>query len=378
MALDIKLYDDAVIRATLEALTKEYTGEHIFDTPGTRPICPIPAVQTGSIWLDRALGIGGIPKGRLTIIAGNESTGKSTLSLSIVKSQQTADSSKLNVYVDMEAGAFTDDYAEAMGVDLDPNRFLVVHPEYAEQGIVIIDRLISTGKVGVVVWDSIAGSFTKEAADNTAEESNSIASMARLLSEHLGKLANRCGRTGTALILVNQLRVQGIGSYTTWADITGGKAQKFYSSVRIDLMKDKQKDFSGNVDREAITAHISKNKVSIPYKEAKFDILLGKGIMKESNVLDVAGRMNSVTQLEAKAGGHFYFHDFRTGEEIAYVRGRQNAIDWLVENPDYTDQLEQAILGYQVSKEYTQEDIPEPLPEKIPEAEEIWEAVAEG
>jgi recombination protein RecA len=329
-----------MLREAIKGIIKEYD-DSIFEVP---VVGPVPAIPTGSIALDEALGCGGIPQGRLTIIAGNPSAGKSTLCMEIVKSAQQLYPGKVCLYVDMESGAFTSEYADNMGVNLNPNHFIYIKPDYAEQGFVIIHNLISTGVVSVCIWDSIAGAFTKESAENTAEDNDSRGLTARLLSNQLPKLANKCGKTGTALILVNQIRTQ-MTRTVSWIDITGGYAQKFYSSVRIDLAdKEKEKDFSGAVDRKTVIAQVSKNKVAIPYKSAQFEIRLGYGILKEANVLDVAAA-KGIPLVKAKGGGWYYFYD-REGTEIAAIRSKDKAVNWLVDNPVYCGILEQEILGY--------------------------------
>jgi recombination protein RecA len=329
-----------MLREALKNIIKEYD-DNVFEVP---TVGPVPAIPTGSIALDEALGCGGIPQGRLTIIAGLPSTGKSSLCMEIVKSAQSLYPDKTCLYVDMESGAFTAEYANNMGINLNPNHFIYIKPDYAEQGMVIIHNLISTGQVSVCVWDSIAGAFTKESAENTAEDNDSRGLTARLLSNQLPKLANKCGKTGTAFILVNQIRTQ-MTRTVSWQDITGGYAQKFYSSVRIDLAdKEKEKDYSGIVDRKTVVAQVSKNKVAIPYKSAQFDIRLGYGILKEANVLDVA-TAKGVSLIKAKGGGWYYFYNYE-GEEIQAIRGKDKAVNWLVDNPAYCGILEREILGY--------------------------------
>jgi recombination protein RecA len=339
-----------MLREALKSIIKEYD-DSVFEVP---EVGPVPAIPTGSIALDEALGCGGIPQGRLTIIAGDPSTGKSSLCMEIVKSAQKLFPDKTCLYVDMESGAFTPEYADNMGINLDPNKLLYIKPDYAEQGFVIIHNLISTGQIAVCVWDSIAGAFTKESAENTAEENDSRGLTARLLSNQLPKLANKCGKTGTALILVNQIRTQ-MTRTLSWKDITGGYAQKFYSSVRIDLSdKEKERDFSGVVDRKTIVAQVSKNKVAIPYRKAEFDIRLGYGILKEANVLDVSVA-KGVPLVKAKGGGWFYFYDHE-GTEVAAIRGKDKAVNWLVDNPAYCGILEQEILGYGRDHDYVSEE----------------------
>lgn len=349
---DTSVMTHPILKRALDVLQEQYKEYDIIGPVANTS--PVPSIRTGSLSLDRALGIGGIPRGRVTLIAGDPATGKSTLCLSIIKNMQETDPTLLNLYVDMEAGAFTDEYAYNMGLDLDPNKFLIIRPEYAEQGFVAINSLISTGMVGVCVWDSIAGAYTKESSENTAEDNDSRAGQARLLSSELRKLAAKCGKTGTALVLVNQIRTQ-MTMTLSWSDITGGRAQKFYSSVRIDLAKkdNKPKSFDGRVDREEIIAHITKNKVAVPYKEAKFDIKFGQGILAEANTLDIACDEGLV----AKGGaGWFTFFDLRTGEELAKVQTKAAATDWLIDNPEYRDALEQRILGYIREDEYEQEE----------------------
>jgi recombination protein RecA len=349
--LNPKDLTNELVRKTIQEIVKQY-GTSIFPVPNTSPV---PSIPTGAIALDEAIGVGGVPQGRIVVIAGEPGTAKSTLCMEIVKNAQHLYPDKLNLYVDMESGAYTDDYAYRMGINLDPNLFLPIKPDYAEQGMVIIYNLIATGRVAVCVWDSIAGATaTKENAANTAEDNNSIASVARMLSNQLPKLANKCGKTGTTLMLVNQVRTQFGGHGITWNDISGGRAQKYYSSVRIDLAKEKEKDFTGAVDRETITARVSRNKVAIPYRMANFDVRLGFGILRESNVLDVATK-KGIPQVVSKGAGYYFFYDFETGAELASPRGRNKAVDYLVDNPEYRAQVEQAILGFQRKADFESE-----------------------
>ena len=350
--MDIKQINDAIVRSAIESIYKEY-GDSIVSSLDEGEIVPVPAIPTGSLWLDDSLGIGGIPQGRITIISGEHSTGKSTLCLSIIREAQQLFPDKINLYVDMEAGAFTDDYAYAIGVDLDKNKFLIVKPDYAEQGMEIVLRMISTGRVAVCVWDSIAGMYTKEEGEKSAEENASMAGVARLMSQSLRKLAAKCGKTGTAMIFVNQYRTA-MSRNVAWMDIPGGKAQKFYSSIHIDLSTEKIRDFSGKVDRATITAKILKNKVAHPFKSADFDIQFGEGIIREGNILDVAVQRGLVN---SGGGGWFYFFDLNTGEEIEKVRSRDSAINWLQDNPEYASSLEAKVLGYSRDTQYVQEDI---------------------
>ena len=351
--MDTSKLTDALVRAAVESIYKQYNDTRLITSLDEADIGQVPAIPTGSIWLDDALGIGGIPQGRITLISGEASTGKSTLCLSIIKESQELFPDKLNLYVDMEAGAFTDDYAYAIGVDLDKNKFMVVKPEYAEQGMEVILRMISTGRVAVCVWDSVAGMYTKEAAEKSPEENESMAGVARLLSENLRKLASKCGKTGTSLVLVNQIRTA-MSRNMTWNDIPGGKAQKFYASVHIDLSTVKIKDFSGKVDRATIEAKILKNKVAHPFRGANFDIEFGQGILREGNVLDL-GAIKSI--IKVSSNGWTFFKDVETGEEIAKARSRDEAITWLQENPDYVNAVEKKILGYMRDTKYE----PEPL-----------------
>lgn len=365
------MINNKVVRVSLQNIINEY-GPGLFSVPNEGPIASIP---TGSIALDYATGVGGVPMGRLVVIAGEPSTAKSTLCMEIVKNAQKLHPKKLNLYVDMESGAFTDEYALAIGIDPDPNKFLLIRPDYLEQGLTIVYNLITTGSVAVCVWDSIAGGrMTKEAAANSAEDSESMASVARILSRELPKLANKCGKTGTCLLLVNQMRTQ-MGSAMSWNDITGGKAQKFYSSLRIDLSKDKERDYSGNVDRETITAKIVKNKVAKPYRMAEFDIKLGEGILKQANILGLAMSIG-VPQVIAKGGGNFYFFSFDTGEELVHVKGKDKAVDWLIENQDYADILESKILGFNRTGEFEQ-TISEEEIEEFKKEEELFGEVSE-
>ena len=344
--------NDPVLKSVVEALQKQYKEvDELITCVDPDKIAGEPSIKTGSIALDKALGIGGVPKGRTTLICGEPATAKSTLCMSIVKQSQIANPEKTNIYVDMEAGAFTDQYAYNMGLDIDPNKLLIVKPTYAEQAFVAIQNLISTGKVGVCVWDSLGGALTKEEMGDTAEDNASRAGLARLLSTELKRLSPLLGKTGTTMLVVSQIRTQ-MSQHVTWKDISGGWAQKFFASVRIDLAKkEKPKDFTGKVDRETIVARITKNKVGSPYKEAEFEIKFGEGIIVESGILYLANQEGIVSITN---NGWVSFPDLETGEEIAKLRSKELAVEYLVENPDYAEALENRILGYHRETEYEQ------------------------
>lgn len=352
---DPQVIDNPMLRAAFSTLQSEYpeSKESLFRYIGMDgEIKPEPSIPTGSVALDKAIGIGGIPKGRLTIISGEYSTGKTTLCLGIIKNQVLIDPKKTNLYFDFETGAFTESYVQNMGEMLGPNQLIISEPDYLQQAMEIAYRLISTGQIGVCVFDSIAGAYTKEASEKSAEKSNSIAGVPRVLSDNLGKLCSKCGKTGTALVFVNQLRTQ-MGNTFSWIDISGGKTQKFMASLWIELeQKDKIKKYDGSQNQARIVAKIKKNKVGNPFGSAEFDIMFGVGIIKESSILDQAIDSGIIQQAGA---GWFTLFDITTGEEIVKLQGRPVVLQYLRDNPDYCDEIEQSILGYERDTTYQQE-----------------------
>ena len=281
-------------------------------------------IPTGSIGLDLALGIGGVPRGRIVEIYGPESCGKTTLALHIVASAQKSGGEA--AYIDVEH-ALEPAYARALGVDID--NLLISQPDTGEQALDITEALVRSGAVDVVVVDSVAALLPRSELEGEMGES-SVGVVARLMSQALRKLAGAISKTNTVVIFINQLREKVGVVYGSPEVTTGGRALKYYSSVRIDVrriegLKDSTGAFIGNRTR----AKVIKNKVAPPFKEAEFDIIYGEGISKVSEIIDLGVKL----ELIDKAGAWFTVN----GERI---QGKDKVKEYLESNPEVADKIE--------------------------------------
>ncbi len=285
----------------------------------------IESVPTGAMALDLALGVGGLPRGRIVEIYGPESSGKSTLAMHVVAEAQR--NGGICAYIDAEH-AMDPVYASAIGVDID--ELLISQPDTGEQALEIADTLIRSGALDVVVIDSVAALTPRAEIEGEMGDSH-VGLQARLMSQALRKLAGTLNRTDTICIFTNQLREK-IGVMFGNPETTpGGRALKFYSSVRLDIRRIETLKEGVEAIGNRVRVKVVKNKVAPPFKQAEFDIIYGSGISWEGTVLD-AGLERKVVQ---KSGSYFSFEDERLGQ------GRQNATSFLREHPDVT----QAILG---------------------------------
>jgi len=294
---------------------------------GEAPLVKVQAIPSGSLALDLALGIGGIPKGRITEIFGPESSGKTTLAQHII-----AEAQKLGgtvAYIDAEH-ALDPSYAANCGVNVDD--LLISQPDTGEQALEITEALVRSGAVDVVVIDSVAALVPQAEIEGQMGDAH-VGLQARLMSQALRKLAAAIGKSGTAVVFINQLR-QKIGIIFGNPEVTpGGRALKFYSSVRIDLRRIetlKQGDVAiGNMVR----AKVVKNKVAPPFKTALFDIMFDHGISKEGNLIDLGVELEIVK----KSGAFFSYGDVRLGQ------GRENSKHYLKEHPELAEEIEQQV-----------------------------------
>ena len=284
---------------------------------GDRPDLQVDAIPTGSLALDAALGIGGVPKGRIIEIYGPESSGKTTLALHIVAQAQKRGGEV--AFVDAEH-ALDPDYAARIGVDIDS--MLVSQPDTGEQALEITDALVRSGAVDVVVVDSVAA-LTPRAEIEGEMGDTFVGLQARLMSQALRKLAGNISKTNCVVIFINQLRMKIGVMYGNPETTTGGNALKFYASVRIDIRR------IGNRTR----AKIVKNKCAPPFKEAYFDIMYGEGISKWGEMVDLAVQLELIN----KSGSWFSIGDERIGQ------GRDSAKQYLIDHPDVADRIEQSI-----------------------------------
>jgi recombination protein RecA len=285
---------------------------------GEKTTLGIDFISTGSIALDMALGIGGLPRGRITEIYGPESSGKSTLAMHVVAEAQRNGGSC--AYIDAEH-AMDPIYAKAIGVDVD--RLLISQPDTGEQALEICDMLVRSGALDVVVIDSVAALTPKAEIEGEMGDSH-VGLQARLMSQALRKLTGSINRTNTIVIFINQLREK-IGVMFGSPETTpGGRALKFYSSVRLDIRRIESIKDGTDVVGNRTRVKVVKNKVAPPFKQAEFDITYGKGISREGSLLDVG-----VECAVIKKSGAWYTYE---GEQLG--QGRENAKSFLMENPE--------------------------------------------
>ena len=294
---------------------------------GDRAEMNVEAIPTGSLALDAALGIGGVPKGRIIEIYGPESSGKTTLALHIVAQAQKRGGEV--AFVDAEH-ALDPDYAARIGVDIDS--MLVSQPDTGEQALEITDALVRSGAVDVVVVDSVAA-LTPRAEIEGEMGDTFVGLQARLMSQALRKLAGNISKTNCVVIFINQLRMKIGVMYGNPETTTGGNALKFYASVRIDIRRTEAIKNGTEIVGNRTRAKIVKNKVAPPFKEAIFDIMYGEGISKWGELVDLAVQLDLIN----KSGSWFSIGDERIGQ------GRDNAKLYLQEHPDVADRIEQEV-----------------------------------
>ncbi|MBR5126746.1 MAG: recombinase RecA [Oscillospiraceae bacterium] len=291
---------------------------------GDRPEMNVEAIPTGSLALDAALGIGGVPKGRIIEIYGPESSGKTTLALHIVAEAQKRGGEA--AFVDAEH-ALDPVYAAALGVDTD--NLLVSQPDTGEQALEITDALVRSGAVDVVVVDSVAALVPKQEIEGEMGDTF-VGLQARLMSQALRKLAGTISKTNCVVIFINQLRMKIGVMYGNPETTTGGNALKFYASVRLDVRRVEAIKEGGNVVGNKTRVKVVKNKVAPPFREAMFEILYGQGISKWGELVDLAVQMDIVQ----KSGSWFSMGDDRIGQGAASVK------EYLINNPDIAADVE--------------------------------------
>ena len=291
---------------------------------GDKPEMNVEAIPTGSLALDAALGIGGVPKGRIIEIYGPESSGKTTLALHILAQAQKMGGEV--AFVDAEH-ALDPVYAAALGVDTDS--MLVSQPDTGEQALEITDALVRSGAVDAVVVDSVAA-LTPRAEIEGAMGDTFVGLQARLMSQALRKLAGTINKTNCVVIFINQLRMKIGVMYGNPETTTGGNALKFYSSVRLDVRRVESIKEGGNVVGNKTRVKVVKNKVAPPFREAFFDIMYGEGIAKWGELVDLAVQLDIVQ----KSGSWFSMGDERIGQ------GKESVKNFLMSNPDIADKVE--------------------------------------
>ena len=291
---------------------------------GERPEMNVDAIPTGSLALDAALGIGGVPKGRIIEIYGPESSGKTTLALHILAEAQKMGGEV--AFVDAEH-ALDPVYAAALGVDTD--NMLVSQPDTGEQALEITDALVRSGAVDAIVVDSVAALVPRQEIEGEMGDTF-VGLQARLMSQALRKLAGTISKTNCVVIFINQLRMKIGVMYGNPETTTGGNALKFYSSVRLDVRRVESIKEGGNVIGNKTRVKVVKNKVAPPFREAYFDIMYGQGISKWSELIDLAVQMDVVQ----KSGSWFSMGDERIGQ------GKDSVKAFLMSNPDIAEKVE--------------------------------------
>ncbi|RDX35503.1 recombinase RecA [Arcobacter sp. HD9-500m-PIT-SAG03] len=315
--LAIKQIDKTFGKGTLVRL-----GDKAFD--------PIESISTGSLGLDVALGIGGIPKGRVIEIYGPESSGKTTLTLHAIAECQKAGG--VCAFIDAEH-ALDVIYAKNLGVDTD--NLLVSQPDFGEQALEILETVIRSGAVDLIVIDSVAALTPKVEIDGDMDDMQ-VGVQARLMSKAMRKITGLLNKMQTTVIFINQIRMKiGMTGYGSPETTTGGNALKFYSSVRLDIRRIATLKQAEESIGNRVKVKVVKNKVAAPFKQAEFDIMFGEGISKMGELIDYGVKMDIVD----KAGAWFSYNDAKVGQ------GKENSKQFLRDNPEIADEIEAKILA---------------------------------
>ena len=296
-------------------------------------------IPTGSLGLDLALGIGGVPKGRIIEIYGPESSGKTTLALHVVAEAQKMGGTA--AFIDVEH-ALDPEYSKALGVDIDS--LLVSQPDTGEQALEIAEALVRSAAVDVIIIDSVAALVPKAEIEGDMGD-NHVGLHARLMSQSLRKLTGALSKSNCTAIFINQLREKIGVMYGPTETTTGGRALKFYASVRIDVRRVEAIKVGGEIIGNRTRAKIVKNKIAPPFKEAEFDIMYGKGISKEGEIVDTGLKLGILS----RSGAWFYYGENRLGQ------GRDNVKQLLLDNPELAKELEQKIMTAMAEKKNGEE-----------------------
>ena len=311
----------------ISQIEKRYGKGSVMRLGEVSAISPIEAIPTGSLALDLALGVGGVPKGRITEIFGPEASGKTTLGQHIIAEAQRLGG--VVAYIDVEH-AMDPAYATKCGVKLD--ELLVSQPDAGEEALDITEALVRSGAIDVIVIDSVAALVPRAEIEGEMGDTH-IGLQARLMSQALRKLAAAIGKSGTAVVFINQLREK-VGIIFGNPEVTpGGRALKFYSSIRIDLRRVETIKRGNEAIGSHVRARVVKNKVAPPFRSAEFDIMFDHGISKEGGLID----LGVDCELVKKAGAFFSYGDTRLGQ------GRESAKQFLIQNPELAQEIEEKI-----------------------------------
>ena len=312
--------------AAIQHIEKQY-GKGAVMKLGQAADYNVDAIPTGSMTLDLALGIGGVPRGRIVEIFGPESSGKTTVALQIVAEAQKMGGEV--AFVDVEH-ALDPVYAQALGVDID--NMLVSQPDSGEQALEIAEALVRSGALDVIVLDSVAAMVTKAEIDGVMGDTH-VGQLARLMSQAMRKLTSVISRSNCVAIFINQIREKIGVVYGNPETTPGGRALKFYSSVRIDVRKGEAIKNGSEIIGSRTKCKVVKNKVSPPFKEAEFDLLFGQGISRTGEVVDIAVDLDIIH----KSGAWFSYNGNKIGQ------GRENTKEWLKNNPESMKEIEEQI-----------------------------------
>ncbi|HYK75772.1 MAG TPA: recombinase RecA [Daejeonella sp.] len=314
------------LQLTLDKLEKSY-GKGTIMKLGDNAVEPVESISTGSLGLDIALGIGGLPKGRVIEVYGPESSGKTTLAIHAIAEAQKKGG--IAAFIDAEH-AFDKYYAKKLGVDIE--NLLISQPDNGEQALEIADNLIRSGAIDIIVIDSVAALVPKAEIEGEMGDSK-MGLQARLMSQALRKLTGTIAKTGACCIFINQLREKIGVMFGNPETTTGGNALKFYASVRLDIRRISQIKDSDEVSGNRVKVKIVKNKVAPPFRIAEFDIMFGEGISKAGEIIDLGVEFEVIK----KSGSWFSYGDTRLGQ------GRDAVKQILLDNPDLMDELETKI-----------------------------------
>ncbi|WP_457636469.1 recombinase RecA [Persephonella sp.] len=313
------------LESALAQIEKRF-GKGSVMTLSSEAIKSVEAIPSGSLTLDLATGIGGIPRGRVTEVYGPESSGKTTLTLHLIAETQKMGGKA--VFIDAEH-AFDPKYAKAIGVNIED--LIISQPDYGEQALEIAETLIRSGAVDVVIIDSVAALVPKAELEGDIEDSN-VGLHARLMSKAMRVLKGAVNKSNTALVLINQIREKVGVMFGNPETTTGGRAIKFFADMRLEVRKKDIKD-SGEKVGSRVKVKVVKNKLAPPFKEAEFDVIYGEGISKEGEILDLGEELGIIK----KSGSWYSYGDQKIGQ------GREKAREFLKQNPEIMGEIEQKI-----------------------------------
>ena len=354
---NVKVTDEGkekALKTAMDQIEKQY-GKGAVMRLGENASMAVEHIRTGSLTLDLALGIGGIPKGRIIEIYGPESSGKTTVALHCVAEVQKTGGTA--AFIDVEH-ALDPVYASALGVDIDS--LLVSQPDSGEQALEIAEALVRSGAIDIIVIDSVAALVTKAEIEGDMGDSH-VGQLARLMAQALRKLTGALSKTGCAAIFINQLRDKIGVIYGSSETTTGGRALKFSASVRIDVRRIESLKENGELIGSRTRAKIVKNKVAPPFKEAEFDIMYGKGVSHEGEVVDIGVK----TGILVRSGAWFYYGDTRLGQ------GRDNVKKLFTENKALCEEIENKIIAYYEAEKNKKNEPKDDEPVIIPEQADI-------